>query len=342
MSVKLAEILRGCTTGPIQRVGIMQVIPLVSETSDDRFVSPNQGVKFKTTDYGTVNFNNPTDKTLIVPMNASYVVEQSAQDHAMSQAGLVKKKSTKRYTDARCIQSTQGGTITEDNHKMVLLPFPLREAAFKTRGTVGMDMLWNTIGTFNRQMGVSGSSQHLEYFLKQFEKELNEFNSEFEPIPNQVGAIVLVNGEIVGIERTPGHDYFLSIWSALIRECYGSLAIYEAKTKVIPEGQLYERFNFGKNVNSIEQLEAELNRVANAEDEATKAVVRELMDVDFKIKDENHAFDSLTIQSIEEKSARFTGQIIRDTAQVVYASLFVTARWTASAKEWRKGTAFTI
>ena len=34
----------------------------------------------------------------------------------------------------------------------------------------------------------------------------------------QVGAIVLVDDRVVGIERAPSHDYWLSIWPSLIRE----------------------------------------------------------------------------------------------------------------------------
>jgi len=42
-AIRVADVLHGCTPGRIQSVGYMQVIPLVSELSDDRFVSPVEG-----------------------------------------------------------------------------------------------------------------------------------------------------------------------------------------------------------------------------------------------------------------------------------------------------------
>ena len=40
---RVSDVLHGCTPGRIQSVGYMQVIPLVSELSEDRFVSPIDG-----------------------------------------------------------------------------------------------------------------------------------------------------------------------------------------------------------------------------------------------------------------------------------------------------------
>ena len=54
-TVRVADVLHGCSPGRIQSVGYMQVIPLVSELSDDRFVSPVEGkADVFTTDYGTL------------------------------------------------------------------------------------------------------------------------------------------------------------------------------------------------------------------------------------------------------------------------------------------------
>ena len=90
---------------------------------------------------------------------------------------------------------------------------------------------------FNQEMGVPAAG-HLEFFLKQFRKELDEFVAEFECVPRQIGAIILVDDQVVGIERAPSHAYWQSVWPCLIRECYGSLAIRVAQLKGerAPEG----------------------------------------------------------------------------------------------------------
>ncbi len=59
-TIRVADVLHGCTPGRIQSVGYMQVIPLVSELSDDRFVSPVDGeAEVFTAGYGSLGFRNP-------------------------------------------------------------------------------------------------------------------------------------------------------------------------------------------------------------------------------------------------------------------------------------------
>ena len=40
--IEVRDVLRGCEAGRLQSVGYMEVIPLVSDLNDDRFVSPVQ------------------------------------------------------------------------------------------------------------------------------------------------------------------------------------------------------------------------------------------------------------------------------------------------------------
>lgn len=61
--------------------------------------------------------------------------------------------------------------------------------------------LWDSISAFNREMGVQVAG-HLEFFLKHFCKELDEFVAEFECVPRQIGAIILVDDQVVGVERS--------------------------------------------------------------------------------------------------------------------------------------------
>ncbi len=101
-TIRVADVLHGCTPGRIQSVGYMQVIPLVSDLSDNRFVSPVEAeADVFTTSYGTLGFRNPSDCLLIVPCHAGYVVKQAAQDHAMAHAGVVRcgRRAVVRHSD---------------------------------------------------------------------------------------------------------------------------------------------------------------------------------------------------------------------------------------------------
>ena len=114
--ITIAEILRGTEAGRMQSVGYMQVIPLVSDLQDEAFGTPNDAI-VGTKGYGSLDFENRGKGILIVPTHAGYIVSQSAQNHAMSHAGILKKGAKRTYNTAMCIQQSQGGYINKGKHK---------------------------------------------------------------------------------------------------------------------------------------------------------------------------------------------------------------------------------
>ncbi len=349
MTLTISDMLTGMDAGRLQSVGLMQVIPLTltdPNLAEERLVSPavapeaDQGStsSFSTTSYGSMRFKNETDRILLVPLHAGYMVKQAAQDHAMSSAGLVGKKKTKTWKNAMCIQSSQGGYISEGDYRMLILPYALREHAMEIREGEEYGKLWPAIAEFNQKMGVGGSS-HLEFFLKQYEKELDQFVAEFEILPNQCGAIILVGGYVVGFERSPSPEYWTTIWEPLIRECYGSLAIFIRKK--FPDGAPDPKTRVPINMNGIDtldDLEQALDKAEEAQEEIARDTIRKLLDDPFDVEKEQTEgdFDIVTVGNDQ-----FTGQIVRAGEQISYASLFTTKKW-AKNQPWREADKFAL
>ncbi|EMI47292.1 ARPP-1 family domain-containing protein [Rhodopirellula sp. SWK7] len=347
--IELREVLRGCEAGRLQSVGYMQVIPLVLgdenvDLSDDRFVSPMQcDAAVYTTSYGTLGFRNSSASTMIIPCHAGYVVKQHAQDHAMAHAGVVAATGDRRYDTAMCIQAAQGGLIAKGAYRMLILPHALRENAIEKRATKDFRKLWDDISTFNESMGVAGKG-HLEYFLKAFKKELDEFVAEFESVPNQIGAIILIDDRVVGVERAPSFAYWQSIWPSLIRECYGSLAIEAAKAGGDRSPDRSPRVQLPLQIESLDELESLIAEIARQEDERARSTVRVLLDEPLTLVREEEVADKkarvdVTIETTE--SEHFTGQVIRDGETIVYASLPATQLFVKSQK-WSRAEPFAI
>ena len=101
--MNLGELLRGTQPDKVQTVGIMQVLPLVSEYNDDRFASFKRAY-VSTSDYGTLVFRNQEDNPMLIPKDAAYVTKQRTQDHALPHVGFIEQKSTQRFTTAACNQ----------------------------------------------------------------------------------------------------------------------------------------------------------------------------------------------------------------------------------------------
>ena len=172
--ITIAEILRG--TEPrinpqngmvaLQSVGFMQIIPLVSELTDDRFIAPDNAV-ISTHDYGTLIVKNDSGKrgqvqdTMILPFGAGYVTQKAAQDHATPTVKMIKPKSGVTINTAACIQQNQGGTIPGANYPFTIIPWAIKEQALKTRKETSYSKLWEPIGEFNKSLGLT-TNGHLE------------------------------------------------------------------------------------------------------------------------------------------------------------------------------------
>ena len=331
-TVKISDLLMGCVAGRMQSVGCMQVIPLVSDITDDRFVSPAEA-KVSTEGYGSLVFKNTTPKTMIVPAQAAYIVKEAAQDHALPHAGIVKKSAKKTFTTAMCVQQTQGGYIREGDHTMVILPFMLREKAHEIRKDINYSRLWASIEQLNSAAGIRNGGGHLNIYFDTFAKELDQFVAEFEPVAKQVGAIILVGGEVVGIERAPNYKFWKSVWGALIRECYGSLAlVYSKNVKVKPA----TRSAIGK-VDSLAMLKAALKKVEGDERDKAKSLVNELLEIQLEAK-RDFEEEGLTVDALAND--RFVGQVVREGKAILYGTVIETAAWRKGSDWMKKATPF--
>ncbi|MHC4940138.1 MAG: ARPP-1 family domain-containing protein [Planctomycetota bacterium] len=328
----IAEILRGCEPGRIQSVGLMQVIPLVSDLGDDRIQPPIDAI-VSTAGYGELLFENPTAELVLVPSHATYVVEQAAQDHAMPGAAFVRARKSRRYDRAMCVQRSQGGLVRKGNHEMAILPLPLRRPALKMRKQGDYSRLWDAIQTFNSAAGTDGGGD-LVRFLKHYRRQLDEFVAEFELVPRQVGAIILVGGEVVGVERAPSAAYWAAVWEPLIRSCYGAYAIL-AERKEMPETRV--PLDTSK-VRSLDDLDGALHEAELAEEELARRTVRELLNAPFEFESEEK-IHGLRLETV--RNGQFTGQVVREEERVLYASLIADADVMRPGR-WRWARPFRI
>ena len=335
--VSIREVLRGMEIGRMQSVGLMSVIPLTmnEDLYDERFASPTEA-DVSTTNYGSMVFDNPTDQTLLIPLNMGVVDKNQGQDHAISCIGLVKKRDQRTWHTAMCIQASQGGMISKSKYRMLILPNALREAALEKRDIKEYGKLWNDISAFNTSVGVR-SDGHLEFFLDKYRNELDQFVAEFECIPGQCGAIILIDGTVVGIERAPSPRYWHSIWDALIRECYGSVAI-QRKVQLGDHAKRPQTRIPVRKVSTLDDLMDALEEVRLKEEEKAKKIIRDFIDDKFTIKSEDSMGD-LEISTLSNR--QFAGQVIFDSEKIIYGSLFTKKSWAKNAK-WHAAEEFAI
>ncbi|WNJ17320.1 ARPP-1 family domain-containing protein [Pontibacter sp. G13] len=335
--INIRQLLRGAEIGTMQQVGVMQVIPLLSDLEHHDVAYPDE-LEVNTQTYGHLRFDNPSHDLAIIPAHAAYVVKQRAQDHAMTHAGIVKGKARQDFKSAVCIQQTQGGYISTGKLRMGILPFSIRESAWSKRNGTEYGRLWPEISAFNRRMGCSAQG-HLEYFLETYKKELDQFVAEFELVPRQVGAIVLIDHQVVGIERAPNHAYMAKYWQPMIREGYGSLALeYQLQLKsrnALPKVKV----PFPTGAKSLQALKRTLASVNRQEAEMAREVVRKLVEDPFQVKRED-VQGSYALWTLDHR--QFIGQMVVHEETPIYFSLIVKGTWAHAQARFEEAAEFSI
>ena len=273
MSFTVEHILKGTGLGPMQSVGQMQVIPVLG--ADDPTVAPLE-LEVSTQGYGTVLLRNVSDLPTIVPPGAGWVVSHKAQDHALGGGSFLRPQEHKAVDTAMCIQQSQGGYIPNAKHALSILPAVLRPQALAMRKVVGYSKLWDALTRLNVAYGVRTAGGSLAAFLQSFGRQLDEFVAEFELVPRQIGAIVLVSGEVVGIERAPSAAYFAAVWSPLVRLCYGSLALSACKVRKDPPPTRLPLRITDRMLSPLESVRAALREVESTEASLAIDVVESL------------------------------------------------------------------
>lgn len=313
-SLTIDDILRGTTRGRVQSVGVMQVVPILGDDSDE-FAPPE--VEVRTSTYGTVHLRNEADLPTIVPTNAGWIVQQAAQDHAIASAALIKAKSERTINTAMCIQSSQGGIINKAKHDMLILPAALRAPSLARRKENDFRKLWESIGTFNQQAGSNMQGAHLHYFLDTFGKQLDEFVAEFEIVKDQVGAIILIDGTVIGIERVPSHAYWQTVWTPLVRICYGSLALQAGRSA----RTLSTRRPLVVGESTLEGLLAALESAELEEQQAAEQALAAAASA-LNLAAADDSLDGYKLHTVA--SEKLAGQVLRSDKALPYASLCAT------------------
>ena len=217
----------GIEIGNVQSVDEMTIVPILGDDRGE--VAGPEHLKFKsTTSYGTMVFENDDPSQPVIVPNNIMIRGKGAQDHAMATSGVVLARRTQRFNTACCIEESQGGYLNSEGNETDVLPIQLRKAllAPSLRQTQSYSKLWGKIKDWLKGVPVAGRSgaAHLRYFYDtpDIRTALEQFAAEFEPVDNQIGAIIMFSGVPVGIEIMPSSEHWQAYWKLLLRGCYGA------------------------------------------------------------------------------------------------------------------------
>lgn len=230
--MQIKELLKGYKVSKenIQSAGNMTVIPIVSDEEFTNVANVNDIVFKKDVSYDTLEFKNSSGNVGIAIQGWTMIDNrQAAQDRTLPYAHLIKAANAK-LIPANCVQAHQGGhfdTRKVDQESFMITPPSLRGIALKasensyTRSSTGA--LWGPLSNWVK--GINCESGGLTQFYSRFEDRLDQFVAQFEPVEKQLGAIVLINGQVAAIDLMPKYETWNKVWRTLIRDSYGAEAI---------------------------------------------------------------------------------------------------------------------
>jgi hypothetical protein len=199
-----------------------------------------------------------------------------------------------------------------------MLPVTMREMVFDT---VGQPSSYNRIYPAIQKLGQdtqSNAGNYLNVYFKKYDKKLEQFIAHFERPRNLIGIIVLVDGEIVAIDKFPSFTYAEQVWEMMIRDCYGSLAIIcelKKKSSMNVFTETYNELKKSHQENIVDLLEMALKKTKKSMTDSVQGKIQELLDLTFDATLDTEGNPSATSNAPKSymlKTEGYIGQVITE------------------------------
>jgi hypothetical protein len=323
---ELTEMLKGCRPVKdkdgnivVQSIMNMQVVCLTTEKEnslDDRFANPLTSLVSSNSSYGQITFTNKENKEVILPVQMAVLTKQQAQNHGMVKAGYVEPKANTTFHDAGCVQGGQTGYFN-GTQEFRMIPVSMREMLFDKVGyTEGYQNIYPAIQKLGQDTK-SGTGNYLNIYFEKFDKKLDQFIAHFERPKNLIGIIVLIDGEIVAIDKFPSFIFAEQVWDLMIRDCYGSLAIISEINRKSSKQEFTDTYAEMKKThqeNIVDLLEKTLKKTKQNMTADVHEKIQELLELDFEaIADtEGQSSSAHSPKSYVLKTDGYVGQVITE------------------------------
>ena len=360
----LTELLKGCCPVKdrdgnivVQSIMNMQIVCLTTDKEyslDTRFANPLTSLQAGNSSYGQISFANRENKEVIVPTQMAVMTKQSAQNHGMIKAGYIDKSANVTYHDAGCIQGGQTGYF-RGTQEFRMIPVSMREMLFDSIGQSGS---YNRIYPAINKLGQdtqSGAGNYLNVYFEKYDKKLEQFIAHFERPRDLIGIIVLIDGEIVAVDKFPSFTYAEQVWDLMIRDCYGSLAIISElkhKSSSLEFTKSYEDVKKAHQENVIDMLEKALKKTKKSMTDSVQEKIQELLEMTFDctLDTEGQSTSRTAPKSYVLKAEGYIGQVITENEYNHLVSIVKRERFDPNAlrevnelrKKARKQEKFTL
>lgn len=325
---EFTELLKGCRPHKdqngnvlVQSILNMQLVTLTTDREyslDDRFANPLTALKASNRSYGEITFDNSTDKETIVPTQMAVMTKQRAQNHGMTKSGYVDKGKRVTFCDAGCVEGSRTGNF-RNTQEFRMLPVTMREMAFDASiNGNGYNRIYPAINKLGKQTK-SNTGEYLDKYFTKYDKNLEQFIAHFEKPKKLIGTVILIDGEIVAIDKFPSFTYAEQVWDMMIRDCYGALAIISELENKTSKTIFTDKYNLIKREhehkeNVVEMIETALKKTKRSVTESVENKIREILELEFDVeRDNEQSTTNNGPTSYYLKNEGYIGQVITES-----------------------------
>jgi len=304
-----------------QKSGVMTVVPIFGSNLENtrKFSPPLSGLKLtQIRGYGNMEITNHSQGIAIVPLHMGYI-QDKAQNHALCRSAFIAEGQKLMFEDACCVQSGQGGFLEEREQWFFILPLFLREEALKLQGQKSYSKLWNAISKLNQRFGLQNRG-HLEQILSRKRAFLTQYQSRFELLHGQTGALFILGDKLAGIEIAPNAAYFQEVWMSLVCFCYGVAAMHFEKDEKPQQITPFSATNLAELRQQL--LESHQQMYAEVQGNLAKTPSEQ-----FEVTKQEKFLD-LRLKTIQGNN--FAGEFVEENGNLVYASVFAKSEYALS------------
>jgi hypothetical protein len=226
--VQVQDLIKGyqIESANIQYAGNMAVLPLTSpqeltdRIADTDLVAVVEGHGSRPT---ILEFFNSSDKVGIVPQGSMVTSKQNVPDRIVPRGMILSPRGSGSVSAFYVRPESRVRTGLAGEPTLRILPPYLRALAI-THTIEAPDRqshlrMCTDLGSYFSHISIPGPESAYRTMWAE------EFAAQFEPVTNQLGAIVLINNEVVAVDIMPTYRSWKLIWRTLIRDSYGADAL---------------------------------------------------------------------------------------------------------------------
>lgn len=309
--MKVSDVFSELKFQPPMSAGNMMVVPITSRKPLDSMSGEMVLQVTGDDDYSRLTIKNLDDKPTIVPSGMRFYANKG-QDRVVKKTSIVDAESEDELY-VGCIEPSEANHMARGTDNYSFIPAQLRISTIQKQDSGSYEAIWDDIKKYLADAGVSGNA--MKNFYNTFDKELEEFVAQFEPVKDQVGAAVFINNQLAGIEIYPNHGAWLKVWRHLIRDSYGADAIKLIQKKAVVSLRPLVKVDA---VNDIEDLEKEVARVKTEYSNFVMEKLNGVLGMELLASEPSIA-NEYSVYTV--KSDGFIGHLVRNNNKVAFFSL---------------------